>query len=166
MQLPKSAIVLLLIVLLPGVAYAKEVVGWVERIKLYPGEMIMKAKIDTGAKNSSINARNIDEFTRDGDRWIRFEVTDRRGHKVKIERQLERRARIQRHFGKLQTRPVVVLGVCMGDMYKDIEVNLVDRKGFLYPMLIGRSFLKENIVVDATLTFTREPVCKGVGGGG
>ena len=65
-----------------------------------------------------------------------------------------------------QTRPVVVLGVCMGDMYKDIEVNLVDRKGFLYPVLIGRSFLKENIVVDATLTFTREPVCKGVGGGG
>ena len=45
-------------------------------------------------------------------------------------------------------------------------MNLVDRKGFLYPMLIGRSFLKENIVVDATLTFTREPVCKGVGGGG
>ncbi|CAN5841391.1 ATP-dependent zinc protease [soil metagenome] len=166
MHLPKSAIVLLLITLLPHVVYAKEVVGWVERIKLYPGEMIMKAKIDTGAKNSSINARNIDEFTRDGDRWIRFEVTDRHGHKVKIERQLERRARIQRHFGKLQTRPVVVLGVCMGDMYKDIEVNLVDRKGFLYPMLIGRSFLKENIVVDATLTFTREPVCKGVGGGG
>ncbi len=162
-----SAIILLLIVLLPHGVYAKEVVGWVERIKLYPGEMILKAKVDTGAKNSSINARNIDEFTRDGDPWVRFEVTDRDGHKVKIERQLERRARIQRHFGKLQTRPVVVLGVCMGDIYKDIEVNLVDRKGFIYPVLIGRSFLKENnIVVDATLTFTREPVCKGVGGGG
>jgi hypothetical protein len=166
MHLPKSAIILLLIALLPHVVYAKEVVGWVERIKLYPGEMILKAKVDTGAKTSSINAGNIDEFTRDGDPWIRFEVTDRHGHKVKIERKLERRARIQRHFGKLQTRPVVVLGVCMGDMYKDIEVNLVDRKGFIYPVLIGRSFLKENIVVDATLTFTREPLCKGVGGGG
>ncbi len=159
-------IILLLIVLLPHGVYAKEIVGRLERIKLYPGEMILKAKIDTGAKNSSVNARNIDEFTRDGDPWMRFEVSDRHGHKVKIERQLERRARIRRHFGKLQTRPVVVLGVCMGDIYKDVEVNLVNRKGFLYPMLIGRSFLKENILVDATLTYTREPECKGVGPGG
>ncbi|MGH8555638.1 MAG: RimK/LysX family protein, partial [Gammaproteobacteria bacterium] len=63
----RSAIIFLLIALLPRAAYAKEVVGWVERIKLYPGEMILKAKIDTGAKHSSVNARNIDEFTRDGD---------------------------------------------------------------------------------------------------
>ncbi|MGH8508613.1 MAG: ATP-dependent zinc protease family protein [Gammaproteobacteria bacterium] len=163
MHLPESAILPLLIALLPQVVCAKEVVGWVERIKLYPGEMILKAKVDTGAKNSSINARNIDEFTRDGDPWIGFEVADLHGHKVKFERKLERRARIQRHFGKLQTRPVVVLGVCMGNIYKDIEVNLVNRKGFLYPVLIGRSFLKENLLVDAALTFTREPVCQGAG---
>lgn len=160
---PSLAIILsLLIALLPPAGYAKEAVGWVERIKLYPGDMILKAKVDTGAKNSSVNARKVKEFSRDGDRWVRFEVTDRHGHKVKFKRKLERRARIQRHFGKLQTRPVVVLGVCMGDIYRDVEVTLVDREGFLYPVLIGRSFLRPNLVVDPTLTFTREPVCQRV----
>jgi hypothetical protein len=136
-------------------------VGWVERVKIYPGEMVLKAKVDTGAKNSSISARHVSEFTRDGQAWVRFDVNDTRGNRLELERPLEREAKVRRHFGRRQTRPVVKLGVCLGTIYKDVEVTLVNREGFLYPMLIGRSFLKGEVLIDVSATFTQDPSCRG-----
>ena len=54
---------------------------------------------------------------------------------------------------------VVMLGICLGKVYKETEVTLVDRKGFLYAMLIGRSFLKNLFIVDTAQQFTVKPTC-------
>jgi hypothetical protein len=34
------------------------VVGWAKRVKIYPGEMILDAKLDTGAKTAPIDVRD------------------------------------------------------------------------------------------------------------
>lgn len=68
-------------------------------------------------------------------------------------------AKIKRHFGRSQKRPVVQMGVCLGDVYQETEVNLVDRTGYNYQMLIGRRFLNDRFIVDPDLHFTLKPAC-------
>jgi hypothetical protein len=58
-------------------------------------------------------------------------------------------------------RPVIRLGICLGNVYKEVEVNLQDRSKFNYQMLIGRSYLKNSFLVDASATFTVETNCQG-----
>jgi hypothetical protein len=162
----KSTVIFFLLVLflaLPAANVAgrdKSHIGWVENVKIYPGGREFKAKIDTGARNSSLHATNIVEFEREGNTWVRFEIIDKKQEHSTIELPLVREATIKRHFGRKQQRHVVVLGICLGKVYKETEVTLVDRGGFLYELLIGRSYLRKNFVVDPAAQFTVDPGCK------
>ena len=135
-------------------------IGWVERVRVYPGGLEIAAKIDTGARSSSLNAAGMTRFTRDGQEWVRFEVTNRLGTIQRFEQRIVRIARIRRHRGQYQLRPVVHLGICLGGVYREAEVNLIDRQGFNYQMLVGRRFMARRFVVDPSRTFTVNPECK------
>jgi len=50
---------------------AKMIIGEVENVRLVPPNIILKARIDTGAKTTSIDARNITPFERDGKQYPR-----------------------------------------------------------------------------------------------
>jgi hypothetical protein len=45
------------------------------------------------------------------------------------------------------------LTVCKNGKDYEAEFNLVDRSKFNYPVLLGRSFLKDVALVDANATF-------------
>jgi hypothetical protein len=139
---------------------AKQVVGWVENVKVYPGEIMVKAKIDTGAKTSSIDCECITPIQKDGKDWVSFSVKNHNGDVVFLEKPVTRIARIKRHFGEEQVRYVVRLGICLGSVYREEEVTLVDRTGFNYSLLVGRNFLGSDFVVDPSLTFSNSPECK------
>ncbi len=145
----------------PYQSVAKEIkrIGWVESVRIFPSELQFKAKIDTGAYNSSINAKNIVEFEREGETWVRFDVVNKNHISATIELPLIKEVAIRRHFGKKQRRYAVMLGVCLGKTYKETQVSLVDRKGFLYAMLIGRNFIKGDFVIDPAGQFTVSPRC-------
>ena len=138
-----------------------QVAGWVENVSIFPGNMKIKAKLDTGARNSSLNARNMEEFYRDGDRWVRFKLKNWKGRTENFEAKIIRTATIKQHETDSVTRPVIHLGICLGNVYKEVEVNLQDRGKFNYQMLVGRSFLRKSILVDSSATFTVEPDCQG-----
>ena len=53
----------------------------------------------------------------------------------------------------------MLLSICLGAILKTAEVNLIDRAGFDYPMLIGRSFLGEDFLVNPGERFLLEPSC-------
>ena len=135
------------------------IIGLVENVRIHPGALTLPAKIDTGADNSSLNAADIRRFTRAGEKWVRFEVTDADGHTITLERKLVRIARVKRQHGESQRRPVVMLGICLGNLYREVQVTLVDRSRFRYPVLIGRSFMRDSLLVDPSLKFTAEPKC-------
>jgi len=141
-------------------ADSKQIVGVIENARIFPGEVIIPAKLDTGADNSSLNVKQLTGFDRDGETWVRFQVTGRDGKIVTIERKLMRNARIKRHEGPRQERPVVLMGICVGNYYKEVEVNLVDRSRFKYQLLLGRSFMQGGIIVDPSLQQTVEPECR------
>jgi hypothetical protein len=147
-----------------GSAHAKQMVGWVEKVRIYPGNIVIHAKLDTGARNSSLHASHITEFTRNGEEWVRFEVTRRNGKAVTVESKVHGVAKIKRQDAKPERRLAIVLGICLGNFYKEVEVNLVDRSDFIYQMLLGRSFMRGTLIVDPSATFTTKPICKGVPG--
>jgi hypothetical protein len=147
----------------PAMATEKTVVGWIEKVRLYPGNFLVHAKLDSGAEYSSLDAGNLKIFERDGKTWVRFDLKEKRegGKSITLERPLLRWAPIKRHNQEPQRRPVIRLGVCLGHMYKETEVNLVDRHNYLYRMLIGRKFMQGAVIIDPAAKYTVEPNCKG-----
>ncbi len=141
----------------------KSVMGWRERARLVPENLVVEAKLDTGADSSSLNVPELTVFTRDGDRWVRFSVTSSEGTRKTFERKVVRVAKIKRHFGERQERPVVLMRLCVGSYCGETEVNLVDRSRFKCQLLIGRSFMGGAILVDSSVEHSIEPGNGGTG---
>ncbi len=153
---------LLMLSVTPGQAARgndKEVVGWIQYVRLYPGALQLKAKMDTGAQTSSLNVEHIESFNRNGAKWVRFSVTNAEGHSVTFERPEVRIVRIKRQFGRVQARPVVMLGLCLGSIFKLTPLDLANRQGFNYQLLVGRRFLKGEFLIDPDSTFVKPPHC-------
>lgn len=133
--------------------------GWIENVILFPGGLKLAAKLDTGARTSSIDVARHEIFLREGRQWVRFRVSDRKGATIGFERPVVRIARIRRSQSKTVERPVVMLGLCLGTRYRDVEVNLAKRSHLNYPLLVGRSSM-QGIAVDPSREFTAEPRCQ------
>lgn len=150
-----------LVALAPNPAAAAETIGWVENARVYPGAIQLHARMDTGAKESSLRGDVSRVFERDGTRWIHVEVVDRKDRVHVIERPIVRTVRIKRHKRAPEERPAIDLGICVGSTYKEVEVNVGEQAGFNYPLLIGRNFLAGTFLVDSSRTFTSQPTCTG-----
>ena len=144
---------------IPSFSQNKRIVGWLETVKLCPEDLTFTAKLDSGAKTSSLRATHIQPFERDGERWVRFTVIDRKKRTVVIERKLIRVSRIKNHNNGVVERPTVRLGFCFGNLFVHTEVNLTERPGFNYPLLLGRKVLSNRFLVDASAKFTTKPTC-------
>lgn len=118
----------------------------------------LKARIDTGALSSSLHATDIQPFERDGENWVRFRIPDEEhpdGGAIH-EAPLVRNVRIrQASADELDRRPVIRLRVRMGEHVDDAEFNLSNRENMLYPVLLGRNFLRDIMVVDVAQKFTQ-----------
>jgi hypothetical protein len=130
----------------------KIIVGAVEKVRISPPGLIFKALMDTGAEVSSIDARNIERFERDGQRWVRFDLLHpETGEMIPIEQKIERKTRILQSISdEYERRLVVELSFTLGDISQVAEFTLADRSHLSYPVLIGRNILKDVMVVDVS----------------
>lgn len=124
----------------------KTIVGAVEWATVDLGGHLLttKARMDTGASTSSIGARNITEFERNGKRWVRFTLAD--GNEVSLPQ--ERFATIRQASSEKDRRRVVKLGIRVGQISQVVEFTLKDRSHLNYEVLIGRNLLRDLMVVD------------------
>ena len=160
-----AAVFFMLIAVLVNVAAASptqapEVFGWVEWTYIEPYHVHVKAKLDSGAKTSSLSAVDIERFKRDGELWMRFRVPisasdggTEQPQLVEMESKLAREVLIKRHGSGPSRRPVVVIGVCLGERIFNTPVTLTDRSRFNYPLLLGRSALRGRVLLDAGQTY-------------
>lgn len=163
----KSAVIFILSTALvaPVMARADDlpVNGWVEEVNIYPEGVPVKAKLDTGALTSSMDARNIEFFEKDSQRWVRFDVFVKNNDtgqesQQEFERVLLRKVKV-RGAGGADSRPVVQMQICIGNQLLNEEFSLRNRKNMIYPVLVGRKSLKHVGPVDVSKKFTREPDC-------
>ncbi len=108
----------------------------------------LRAKIDTGAKTSSLHCsyiKQIDENT------VVFEVLDET-HKKYTEKRysmpIERIASVRSSNGIVEQRFVISTKVVIFAKSYDTEFTLRNRTKMNYPILLGREFLKQGFLVD------------------
>lgn len=140
-------------------AVTPQTIGWIEHVSIQPQKMLMKAKIDTGADNSSIHAEDIRVTEKDGVELVTFTLRNKQGESMQLEKPLIRYALIKRKGAEPLQRPVVEMDLCIGDTLKTVPINLANRENFSYRMLIGRSYLKQGYVVDSNRQYITEPAC-------
>lgn len=136
---------------------SKSIIGAIENVRLVPPNIVLKARIDTGAKTTSIDAQNITPFERNGKEWVRFYLLVGE-KKYDIERKVIKTILIKRHGEDSQRRYVVKMRIVIGDVSQLISVNLNDRESYQYPVLIGRNFLRDYFIVDVGKKFQVKPM--------
>jgi hypothetical protein len=135
-------------------AEEKIVIGTVERVILLPWGVKLRARIDTGAATSSLDARDLEikDNTaifrlpgKPGGQRLRLPVIE--WDHIKYPRGLRR-------------RPVVEMEICLGSRLIKTKVNLSDRSYLKYPLILGRNFLRDNFIVDVKRRGTSRPKCR------
>lgn len=154
-------LVLLLYVgtVLPSLANEKQTIGWVEQMTIADREVTLSAKIDTGATHSSLNTPDPQLFKKNDEQWVKFSVTRQDGQVLQFEARVVRTVNIKQKGGGTQLRPVIHMTLCLANVMKKVEVNLADRSNFDYPILLGRSFLQDEFIIDVSKKFTTTPHC-------
>ncbi|SDD85411.1 Uncharacterized conserved protein [Pseudomonas guariconensis] len=165
----KSLLALLSILALPVMAAEPTLYGRYENIALPELGETLKAKMDTGAYTASLSAKDIELFIRDGNEWVRFRLATKNADGKVYEHELSRISKIKNRVDEdeegdvpeVSKRPVIDLELCLGDVKRTVEVNLVDRSHFNYPLLIGSKALKEfKAAVNPAKKFTAgKPDC-------
>jgi hypothetical protein len=127
------------------------IVGAIEWVRIEPAGLLLESRIDTGAVTTSVHADNIQLVEKEGKRYVRFVLTDPNSdEKVEQELRLRRRVLIKQSGLPDTRRYVVRMWVTLGETRSRIDVNLSDRTGFEYPLLIGRNFLTDSMIVDVS----------------
>ncbi len=127
-------------------------IGWREWVHLPElTELPLKAKVDTGARTSTLHAYDIAEFERDGDRWVRFRFHPNQRDEVteaEAEAPLVDRRQVRPSSGKGEMRPVIATEVVVDGNRRPIELTLTRRDEMGFRMLLGRRLLRQGFVVD------------------
>ena len=139
----------------------QDIFGWTERVLIGESQLEMEAKLDTGADTSSLHISKARRYrTKTGQKWVEFVVTSEETERsIRFKKKLVRYAYIKEHGRASQRRPVVMIDICLGDHLREVEVNLVDRSGFDYPVLLGRNAMQGVAIVDPDASFTTNPRC-------
>lgn len=135
-------------------------VGWREWVGLPEfGIQWIKAKIDTGARSSSLHAMNVETFERDGREFVRFELyphqrdDDRR---VLVELPVVEHRNVRSSTGHSTVRPVIETTVRICGHLVPVELTLANRIEMGFRMLLGRLALKGRFLVDSSRSYHGE----------
>ena len=138
--------------------YSSTIVGWCEWVTL-PGAGVpwIKAKIDTGARTSSLHAFDVEEFRRDdGADAVRFGVRpwqDSDEDAVVVECPVHDRRTVRSSSGHTEERVVVLMDVTLHGRMMSAEITLTNRDEMGFRMLIGREALRNGFLVSPGESF-------------
>jgi hypothetical protein len=130
----------------------RRVLGWREWVALPElGIPAIRAKVDTGARSSALHVEAIVEFRRDDADWVRFKldpVSRSRKRARWIEAPLLDRREVTDSGGTVSLRPFIRTDVKIDNQRYSIEINLTNRRGMLFPMLLGRTAMQGRWLID------------------
>lgn len=109
------------------------------------------ARVDSGAKTSSLQARNIQRKKIKGELWVEFEVNpveDNQSIVVEARAKVVDERKIKSSTGIVDKRYVIKTPLTIGELTYEIELTLANRSGMDYRMLLGREALKGQFIIN------------------
>jgi hypothetical protein len=115
----------------------------------------MRAKIDTGARSSALHVDAQWRFSDAGAPWIGFRVRcgKRRVRMVEAAAPLFDEREVVDSGGHRGLRPFLHTTLWLAGQARPVEINLTDRGGMLFPLLVGRTALGGAFTVDPARSF-------------
>ena len=129
------------------------IIGWREWLGLPDLDLArIKAKVDTGARSSSLHAYDIEVFTRRGRDYVRFTV-----HPVQRETKttincvaaLHEHRHVKSSSGHREYRPIIRTLIELGGERWPIDLTLTTRDAMGFRMLLGREAIRKRFLVDS-----------------
>jgi len=122
------------------------IIGWREHVGLPEFNIErLRAKIDSGARTSALHATKIEPFTRDGGAWARFlPAQSKTSGRQFAEFPVHDQRSITNTSGIPESRIVIRTRLSIKNRSWNIELSLTDRSMMKYPMIIGRSALRDH----------------------
>jgi len=135
----------------------KQVVGWREWVSM-PGICIpaIKAKMDTGARTSALHTYLLETYRKKGKKMVRFGIHPlqrRTDVGILCESEVIDERMVSDSGGHREKRLVILADVALGGCSFDIELTLTNRDSMLFRLLIGRTAMDGNLVVDPERSF-------------
>lgn len=135
-------------------------IGWKEYVSLPDwGIERVKAKMDTGARTSALDVPDYQLVGTGPKMRARLRLNRLRTRKtrpIEIEVPVLGMVVVRNSVGMCEERPVIETTLVLGPVRKLVRMTLTDRSKMLFRMILGRTFLVEDFVVDVS----RKYVCK------
>jgi hypothetical protein len=136
---------------------AQWVIGWREWLALPDlGVDRIKAKVDTGARTSSLHVDDLEFFQKGRERWARFAVHPlQRSRRVEVFAEaavLEERG-VRNSGGAVEVRPVIRTTAALPGRLWTVELTLTNRDQMGFRMLLGRQALRRRFLIDPAHSF-------------
>jgi hypothetical protein len=135
---------------------AKEIVGETARMTVEETGLSFLARIDTGARRTSIHAADIfisdraEEAKDDIGKTISFITRNNKGERKIMEATIVDVTNVRNAQGQ-EDRYEVELTIAWQQSRKKVRVNLRDRSKMTYKLLIGRNWLADDFLVDVDI---------------
>ncbi|MDH3538772.1 MAG: RimK/LysX family protein [Acidimicrobiia bacterium] len=135
----------------------KPLVGWREWVML-PDlcPVPMKAKIDTGARTSTLHAFGMVLHTDGREPRVEFEIhpaQKSRAQAVQVSYPIRGFKQVRSSTGHSEKRPVIRTPLRLGEYEFDIEVTLTARDEMGFRMLLGRAAVRRRFWIDPGRSF-------------
>lgn len=116
----------------------------------------VKARIDSGAKTSSIQATNITKFRRNNENWVRFEIqpiSENRSISIECEAKVIDVRSVKSSSGITEKRFVIKSDITLDNDTWEVELTLANRDVMEFKMLLGREAMKDKLIVNPSIEF-------------
>lgn len=108
-------------------------------------------RVDTGATTSSLHVDNIEEFDKQGDLWVSFDIHPDLhdvSEIVRREAKVEAIKKVKSSTANKECRYTIITKIVMAKMEWSIQLTLTDRSEMNYLMLLGRQAMSGRLIVD------------------
>lgn len=130
--------------------------GWREWVVLPAlGIPRLRAKIDTGARSSSLHVDSQWRFVEGGTPWVGFRLTHGKARGVVVEAQapIHDEREVADSGGRRERRIFLRTSLQLAGCEREIEINLTNRGVMLFPMLLGRTAMTGLFTIDPASSF-------------
>jgi len=119
----------------------------------------LHVRVDTGAATSSLHVDNIERFKKGRRNMVSFDLhpdihnVDR---VIRTTAPVDGRKTVKSSSADTESRVVITTTIRLGSKQWPIKLNLTDRSGMTYLMLLGRQAMEGRIIVDPEFDYMLE----------